>query len=135
MKKLLSINVFLGTSMLMFGVLKFFNPFKSWYTTQIVNSGMGDLSYLLGITGEITAGGLLLYATISTVTRKNVYGLIVILSSALIVFMMTTGVYVHMHPEVPADVLPLKIKPPYIPLIFLMLALFNIWKVRKELKS
>lgn len=135
MKKLLLINVFLGTSMLMFGVLKFFNPFKSWYATQIVNSGMGDLSYLLGIAGEITAGGLLLYATISTVTRKNVYGLIVILSSALIVFMMATGVYVHMHPEVPADVLPLKIKPPYIPLIFLMLALFNIWKVRKELKS
>jgi hypothetical protein len=135
MKKNLLINVFLGTSMLMFGVLKFFDPFKSWYTTQIVNSGMGDLSYMLGICGEIAVGILLLYSTIFTIIRKDIYGLIVIFSSAIVVVMMATGVYVHMHPEVPADVLPLKIKPPFIPLIFLMLALFNIWKVRKDLKS
>jgi hypothetical protein len=135
MKKLLSINVFLGTSMLLFGVLKFFNPFKVWYTAQIVNSGMGDASYWLGIAGEITAGGLLLYATIVPAIRKKVYGFIVIFSSALIVFMMATGTYVHVHPAVPADVLPLKIKPPYIPLIFLLLGLYNIWKVRKDLKT
>jgi len=135
MKKLLSINVFLGTSMLLFGVLKFFNPFKVWYTAQIVNSGMGDASYWLGIAREITAGGLLLYATIVPAIRKKVYGFIVIFSSALIVFMMATGTYVHVHPAVPADVLPLKIKPPYIPLIFLLLGLYNIWKVRKDLKT
>jgi hypothetical protein len=134
MKKLVSINLFLGTSMFMFGILKFINPFKSWYTTQIVNSGMGNLSYSLGITGEIVTGGLLLYSVLfSNRIRKDINVLIVVCSSIVIVLMMATGIYVHLHPDVPADVLPLKIKPPYIPFIFLILGLFNIRIARKNL--
>jgi len=40
--------------------------------------------------------------------------------------MTLTAVYVHLHPNVPADVLPLKIKPPFIPLFFLLIVLSNI---------
>ncbi|GAL85996.1 hypothetical protein LEPBI_I0131 [Sporocytophaga myxococcoides] len=135
MKKLLSINAFLGISMFMFGVLKFIDPFKSWYTTQIENSGMGNNAYLLGIAGEIVVGVLLVYAAFWADHRKSSYSFIVILSSVLVIFMMAMGTYVHMHPAVPSDVLPLKIKPPFIPLAFLLLAGINIWQARKAIQN
>ena len=48
---------------------------------------------------------------------------------------MLTGVYVHLHPNVPANVLPLKIKPPYIPVFFLLIALSNTFLSIKQAKS
>src|SRR5215510_12188377 len=118
---------FLAISLFMFGVLKFVNPFKGWYSVQIANSGLGQLSYAMGILGEIAVGTtlilcLLLRQKIST----KAFDLLTNTSLFIIIIMMLTAVYVHLHPNVPADVLPLKIKPPYIPLFFLLLALSNI---------
>jgi len=48
---------------------------------------------------------------------------------------MLTAVYVHLNPNVPADVLPLKIKPPYIPLFLLVIALTNIVLTIKNLRK
>lgn len=118
---------FLALSMFMFGILKFVNPFKSWYTVQVTNSGLGQVSYAMGIMGEI-AVGLTLFLCLSYRQRisTKLYAVLTNVSFFTIIIMMFTGVYVHLNPNVPADVLPLKIKPPYIPVFFLLIALSNI---------
>jgi hypothetical protein len=123
------ISLFLGILMLSFGFLKFIDPFKTWYTVQVTNSELGNISYWLGIFGEIIVGivltgSVMLNQKISPYLIKKLIGI----SSAAVVIMMITGIYVHLHPAVPSDVLPLKIKPPYIPGFFLLLAAFNIYK-------
>lgn len=118
---------FLAISMFMFGILKFVNPFKGWYTVQVTNSGLGLISYTMGILGEIAIGTTLILCLIyRQKISSKVYNLLTNISFFTIIIMMLTGVYVHLHPHVPADVLPLKIKPPYIPLFFLLIALSNI---------
>lgn len=119
---------FLGISMFMFGFLKFFNPFKAWYTLQISGSGLSSTSYIMGIAGELTIGIVLLYCMIrwNSINLK-LRTLLLAGSSIVIVVMMVTGIYVHLQPDVPADVLPLKIKPPYIPAFFMLLGVWNSW--------
>ncbi|WP_290796414.1 hypothetical protein [Flavihumibacter sp. UBA7668] len=119
--------IFLGTTISLFGLLKFTDPFKTWYSIQIETSGLGKYAYWMGIIGELSAGILFLFIA----KNRNIYssGMISRLNSIgsiLIISMMVTGMYVHLHPEVPATVLPLKIKPPYIPGFFLLLAVFNL---------
>ncbi len=127
---------FLGVSMFMFGVLKFVNPFKEWYSVQVTNSGLGELSYSMGILGEITVGSTLLFCLLyqSKISTKT-YNWLTNTAFFTIIIMMLTGVYVHLHPNVPADVLPLKIKPPYIPIFFLLIALSNIFLTTIKFKK
>jgi len=118
---------FLAISIFMFGVLKLINPFKSWYRVQITNADLGQLSYVTGITGEITVGTTLLLCLLyKQKISAKAFELLTTISYSVIVIMMLIAVYVHLHPDVPAEVLPLKIKAPYIPLTFLTLALSNI---------
>lgn len=121
-----SISWFLGIAMLMFGILKFVDPFKSWYAVQIAASGLGNTSYMMGIAGEITTGCLL----IASLVLRYKMRFCLTLASLGIIIMMLTGIYVHQHPDVPAGVLPLKIKPPYIPGGFLLLSVVNMLLVR-----
>lgn len=127
---------FLAISMFMFGVLKFVNPFKDWYRVQVANSELGELSYSMGILGETAVGATLI---LSLLYRQKIqfktFNLITNISFFTIIIMMATGVYVHLHPNVPADVLPLKIKPPYIPLFFLFLALSNVYLSIRSINS
>lgn len=128
---------FLALSMFMFGILKFVNPFKSWYAVQISHSDLGQVSYAMGIMGEI-AIGITLFACLIHRQRisTKLYAILTNVSFFTIIIMMLTGVYVHLHPNVPADVLPLKIKPPYIPVFFLLVALSNIiLSIRSALKQ
>lgn len=119
---------FLATAMFLFGILKFVNPFKGWYSLQVANSGLGQIAYAMGIAGEIAVSVTLFFCLIyrnKISTKLNA----VLTNGAFftIILMMITGIYVHLHPNVPADVLPLKIKPPYIPAFFLIMALSNIY--------
>jgi len=47
-------------------------------------------------------------------------------ASLSLIVMMCVATYVHLQPNVPASVLPLGIKPPVIPLSFLLLAAGNL---------
>lgn len=136
MKYTKTTTYFLAIAMFMFGILKFVNPFKTWYTIQIFNSGLGQLSYTMGITGEIAVGITLFLCLIyEQKISKKYYTFLTSISFFTIIIMMLAGVYVHMHPEVPANVLPLKIKPPYIPVLFLFLAFFNLMQIIKGMKK
>ena len=113
MKAVRTISTFLGISMFMFGIVKFVNPFKGWYSVQIMNSELSDFSYWLGITGEIFVGILFLGSVLFRERlSQKAFSLAIIAASTIEVMMMATATYVHLHPNVPADVLPLKIKPP-----------------------
>jgi hypothetical protein len=136
MKPITILAGFLGSSIFMFGLLKFFDPFKTWYHTQIFTSGLGVTAYWMGIIGELVVGGLLLLTAI----RNPVFPvakyipLIGICASLLLVILMATGIYVHLHPSVPATVLPLKIKPPYIPGFFLLAGLIHIRLLLRQIR-
>ena len=55
----------------------------------------------------------------------------IVLASALAIMIMVAAIRAHLHPNVPANVLPLKIKPPFIPGFFLLLAVADIFLVRR----
>lgn len=121
--------------MLIFGVLKFVVPFKTWYTLQIEQVGLGAISYWTGIAGEITVGIGFLFVLAFFKKMSPVHSRVIItLLSLIVIVMMTVSIYVHLHPHVSADVLPLKIKPPYIPGFFLIMAIINIVRSYKFLK-
>lgn len=119
--------------MFMFGFLKFFNPFKTWFGVQISASELCEISYTLGIAGELTVG--LTFLALVVFREKISIEYFILFSgfaSVAVIIMMCTATYVHLHPNVPADVLPLKIKPPVIPLVFIAIAVFNLLEIRKQ---
>jgi len=132
MKTVRIISAFLGLSIFVFGILKFVNPFKGWYSVQIMNSGMSESLYWLGIIGEISVGMLFLGSVLfRKKLSKKVFGLTIILASTIAIMIMVTAIRTHLHPNVPANVLPLKIKPPFIPGLFLLLAIADIFLISR----
>lgn len=130
------ISGFLGISMFMFGVLKFVNPFKSWYSTQIMKSELPfpNLSFWSGQIGEIIVGIVLICILLTgSKLKQNILNKIFSIANVSIIMMMLVAFYVHLHPNVPSEVLPLKISPPIIPGVFMLLAIANIYlKVKNE---
>ena len=56
----------------------------------------------------------------------------------ILVTQMSVAIYVHLQPEVPANVLPLGIKPPVIPSVVLLLGLLtaiSIWMERRTARA
>lgn len=118
--------------MFMFGFLKFFEPFNSWFHVQIAKSGMPPLSFAAGIAGELSIGLALLVAFSFRTPVKNAFTPIVSLASAGLIANMAIATYVHLQPEVPANVLPLGIKAPFIPLFVMFLAGINLFRLFKS---
>ena len=114
--------------MFAFGVLKFMNPFKGWFHTQLITSGIGDFAWPFGVSTEIITGLILIAPLIfkNEMYPRRFFAFITC-GSGLVVLTMIMAVYVHLQPNVPADVLPLGIKPPIIPLSVLILAAANIF--------
>lgn len=132
MKAVRIISMFLGFTIFMFGILKFVNPFKGWYSVQIMNSGLNESWYWPGIIGEISTGVIFLGTNLfRKKLSKKAFKLTIILASTIVIMMMLTAIRTHLHPNVPADVLPLKIKPPFIPGFFLLLALSDIFLISR----
>lgn len=130
MKSVKYISWFLGLSMFMFGMLKFIDPFKSWYTVQILQSGLGRMAYVLGIASEIAIGAtiILVFLLQKRITAKTIR-LVLLGASLAIMGIMAMAIYVHLLPNVPSEVLPLKLKAPIIPAMFLVLAIANMWLI------
>jgi hypothetical protein len=129
---------FLGTVIFMFGFLKFFEPFHTWFHIQIAKSGLPPLGIPLGIAGEISIGLSLLLASSFRQRIKSLFTPILAVASAGLIVNMAVAIYVHLQPEVPATVLPLGIKPPFIPLIFVLLAglnLFQLFRTNENARS
>ena len=139
MNKVLKYNsMFLGTAIFLFGFLKFFDPFNTWFHIQIAKSGLPPISIPLGIAAEISIGLSLLLATVFRERIGSLFRPVVGLASAGLIANMAVAIYVHLQREVPARVLPLGIKPPVIPLFFMLLAglnLVHLYRPRSALAS
>jgi hypothetical protein len=120
--------MFLGTAIFMFGFLKFFDPFKTWFHIQIAKSGLPPFSIPLGMAVEMSVGLSLLLVTVFRDRIGSLFRPLVVLASAGLIVSMAVAIYVHLQPEVPASVLPLGIKPPIIPLFFVFLAGLNLFQ-------
>lgn len=120
-------SIFLGIMMFMFGFLKFFEPFRSWFHVQIAKSGMPPVSFPVGIAGEMSIGLAFLLAFGIRDCIGNLFKPLVVLASAALIVNMAVATYVHLQPAVPANVLPLGIKAPFIPLFVMFLAALNLF--------
>ena len=61
--------------------------------------------------------------------------LVFYLTNLVIVVIMLVAVYVHLRPNVPAEVLPFQSKPPVVTLIVMGLAMLNAWLRRRNTTS
>ena len=130
MNKVLKYNsIFLGTAIFMFGFLKFFDPFKTWFHIQIAESGLPLFLIPLGMAGEMCIGLSLLLAIVFRERIRSLFRPVLALASAALIVNMAVAIYVHLQPKVPAGVLPLGIKPPFIPLFFMLLAGLNLFQL------
>lgn len=127
MNRVLKYNsIFLGTAIFMFGFVKFLDPFNTWFHIQIAKSGLPPFSIPLGMAGEMSIGLSLLLATVFRERIGSLFRPVLALASTGLTVNMAVAIYVHLQPEVPASVLPLGIRPPLIPLFFLLLAGLNL---------
>lgn len=124
----------LGAFMLLGGTAKFFDPFTTMFAQQIALSQLPfpTLSAFAGQTGEISSGlVLLLFFTLGMKLAGGIRENIFYLTHLVIVIIMLVAVYVHLHPDVPAEVLPFQSKPPVVTVIVMLLALLNMVLRRK----
>lgn len=121
---------FLGVFLLMGGSVKFFERFTSMFANQIALSGLPfpALSNFAGQFDEISSGIALLALLVlgkkpaSVIADKAFY-----LVNIAIITIMCVAIYVHLHPDVPAETLPLGTKPPYLTVYILLLAGLNMY--------
>ena len=85
----------------------------------------------MGIIGEISIGLSLLSAFRLRRKCSPLANPLTSAASAALMANMAGATYVHLHPEVPAEVLPLRIKPPFIPLLCMCLAAVNVIAVHR----
>lgn len=127
-------SLFLGILMFMFGFLKFFQPFRGWFETQIHQSHLPREAILVGKLGEMVVGCLFLLPWLRRSLSARSREQVLLIACSILVAQMGVAIYVHLQPQVPASVLPLGIKPPVIPFVVLLLALLTasaVWKERR----
>jgi len=115
------LSLFLGILMLTFGLLKVVNPtIDGWFTVQIQQSHLPLSAIPMGKIGEIMTGLLFLFPWFRAWPERRKERILLLACSSLLLEMLV-ATYVHLQPGVPAEVLPLGIKPPMLPLFVLLL--------------
>ena len=125
----------LGFLMLMAGSAKFTEPFNFFIYKQLSLSGFPFpeiMQYVVKMS-EVGLGLALLYITfmggrLSAGLRNKIFNL----CHLTVAIMMIVAIYVHLHPNVPAEILPMEIKPPFMPIFFLLIISANFFLYRKR---
>ena len=123
-------SALLGCFFLMSGLAKFFEPFHNQFLQQIVYSG---LAYPAAVNfvrhyGELLAGGLFIgFLCCERRVSEVVGNYILFVASGVATLVLSIDVYIHVVPQVPAELLPLHCKPPLLPLSVLSLVMINIF--------
>ena len=131
------ITGFLGVGMLLPGLGKFTEPFNTFIYKQLELTGIPFpevMQYVVKLS-EIGIGLILIYIAftgnkLSTTFRNKIF----YLTNSIIIVMMIVAIYVHLHPNVPAEILPLGIKPPFMPVAYILLVVLNTYLYRKQSK-
>ena len=130
-----ALSLILGVLMLMFGFLKFFQPFNGWFDLQIQQSHLPHEAILAGKLGEMVTGCLFLLPWLRRSLTGKSREQVLLTASSILVVQMCVAIYVHLQPGVPASVLPLGIKPPVIPVTVLLLDLLTAFAVLRERRA
>ena len=130
------LSLVLGLLMLTFGVLKFVSPtIDGWFHVQIQQSHLPHAAILMGKIAEIVTGTLFLLPRLRS-WRGTWDSRILLIACSSLFLVMLVAIYVHLQPGVPAEVLPLGIKPPVIPLFVVALDVMvavSAWRDIQEL--
>ncbi|WP_111707069.1 hypothetical protein [Lutibacter citreus] len=125
----------LGFIMLIPGLAKFTEPFKTFIYKHLTIIGfpLPDLMQYVVKFSEIGVGVLLIYIAFKggklnpSIRNKLFY-----LGNLTVAIMMVVAVYTHVHPNVPAEILPMEFKPPYMPIGYLILVAVNVYLYTKR---
>ncbi|NKB61477.1 MAG: hypothetical protein GKR95_18935 [Gammaproteobacteria bacterium] len=120
----------LGAFILLGGVAKFFEPFNTMFSRQISHAQLPfpEISAFAGQFGEIFSGLILVgFFLFGRQLAESPWAKLFNLANLTVVIIMLVAVYVHLHPDVPAEVLPLQSKPPVLTIVIMLLAIVNIW--------
>ena len=126
-----ALSLLLGVLIFLFGFLKFFEPFRGWFETQIQESHLPHAAILAGKLGEMVTGCLFLLPWLRSSLPAKRRDQLLLIACSLLIVQMCVAIYVHLQPQVPANVLPLGIKQPVIPSVVLLLGLvaaIAVWK-------
>ena len=132
------LSLFLGILMLLFGFLKFFQPFNGWFDIQIQQSHLPHEAILAGKVTEMLTGILFLLPWLWTSLTAKTKNQLLLIACFILFTQMAVAIYVHLQPGVPAGVLPLGIKTPFIPVSVLLLGMWNalaVWKLWQAEKA
>lgn len=128
----------LGFIMLIPGLAKFGEPFKTFINKHldIIGFPLPDIMQHVVKFSEIGIGLAMLFlafkgSSLSDSLRNQVF----YLGNLTIIIMMIVAVYTHLHPDVPADVLPMEFKPPVMPIAYIALVVLNLYLYRKANKG
>jgi hypothetical protein len=126
------LSLVLGVVMFLFGFLKFFHPIDGWFDVQIQQSHLPHAAILAGKLGELTTGILFLLPwSLKSISEKHRQQILLV-ACLLLFSQMAVAIYVHLQPGVPASVLPLGIKRPFIPVTVLLLGIVTALGVLQE---
>jgi len=129
------LSVVLGLLMLTFGVLKFVSPtIDGWFHVQIQQSHLPHAAILMGKIAEIVTGTLFLLPRLRP-WRGTWDSRILLIACSSLFLVMLVAIYVHLQPGVPAEVLPLGIKPPVIPLFVVALDLMVVVSAWRDIQE
>ncbi len=129
------LSLLLGVWMFTFGFLKFFKPISGWFDIQIQQSHLPHEAILAGKLTEMFTGLLFLPPWLRRSLTTKSKGKILLIACFILFTQMGVAIYVHLQPGVPANVLPLGIKPPVIPVLVLLLGLLTAFDVWKQLRT
>lgn len=129
------LSLILGILMFLFGFLKFFEPARGWFAVQIAQSHLPPLSIPAGKVTEMLTGVLFLLPVVWRSLPGRRKDQLVLAAAFLLTTQMFVAIYVHLQPAVPASVLPLGIKPPFIPVTVLLLGWFTAFGAWRDLAA
>ncbi|MGQ1946560.1 hypothetical protein ACT3CD_05595 [Geofilum sp. OHC36d9] len=112
------------------GLLKFSDPFKTMFTIQIEKSGLPfpHLSFIIDQSSEILTG-ILLYSLLYFWKKfpPNLGNQLFYIGYIMVFPIMVLAIYIHLHPNVPASLLPFESKLPLLSLTLLILSGLNLY--------
>ena len=129
------ITGFLGTGMLLPGLGKFTEPFNIFIYKQLELTGIPFPEVMQHVVklSEVAIGLILIFIAflgnkLSAAFRNKIF----YLANSIIIVMMIVAIYVHLHPNVPAEILPLESKPPIMAVAYILLVVLNTYMYRKQ---
>ncbi|SOH93213.1 hypothetical protein SAMN06273572_1011068 [Monaibacterium marinum] len=123
------LSAILGAVLLIGGLSKFFAPFSDKFVDLVTLSQlpMPQTTIITIHATEICAGiVLILFSYAWTTLRTGAFNPLFQVANAITIVIMLSLVYVNLHPDVPASILPLGIKPPIAALLLIVMAMMNM---------